>query len=84
MYSFLNSELFFLVVYLSYPFWNEEEQQENYSEQFFYEIFLVGPEKSKHSNIFGNKVIDSVKEFLKVHQIDVRNVTYGCGFKNSD
>jgi len=51
-----------LVIYLSYPYWNETEEVECYSEQFLFEIYLVGPEKAKHSHHFGNSVVYSVKQ----------------------
>lgn len=72
-----------LVVYFSYPYWNEEEQQENYSDQLFYDIFLVGPDKVPLSHHYGNTVIDSVKQVLQDQGITCRTVSYGCGFKNS-
>jgi len=70
-----------LVIYLSYPYWDEEAQEEHYSEQQLYQIFLVGPEKAKQSHNYGTRAIDSVKEDLQRCQITVRNITHGCGFK---
>jgi len=72
-----------LVIYLSYPYWNETEEVECYSEQFLFEIYLVGPEKAKHSHHFGNSVVYSVKQTLENNGVSCRNVNFGAGFKSS-
>lgn len=72
-----------LVVYLNYPYWNQQEEVESYSDQQFWDIFLVGPEKAKLSHHYGIRVIDSVKEVLKMNGITLRNIQYGVGFNTT-
>lgn len=62
-----------LVVYLSYP------DEEEFSDQLFYRVFLCGSQSYANRVQKGNDFIDAVKNELTNNHIEVEKIVRGVG-----